>query len=139
VRIPFLIDAIVDSGRSNHSIVALAYILHKTPNVFPIIGGRKIEHLEQNIEGLGIALAEEQVTFLESEAPEFDIGFPASLIVSYFAFPPCYLISFNSSLLDFRETGLSNSIYLKRDLISKECRMPNHSDLPCRRILILSM
>ena len=30
--------------------VALAYVMHKTPNVFPITGGRKTEHLLANIE-----------------------------------------------------------------------------------------
>lgn len=30
--------------------VALAYVMHKSPYVFPICGGRKIEHLKGNIE-----------------------------------------------------------------------------------------
>lgn len=30
--------------------VALAYVMHKSPYVFPICGGRKIEHLKENIE-----------------------------------------------------------------------------------------
>lgn len=31
-------------------IVALAYVMQKTPYVFPVIGGRKVEHLKANIE-----------------------------------------------------------------------------------------
>ncbi|KAF5362670.1 hypothetical protein D9758_009637 [Tetrapyrgos nigripes] len=67
-------------GTGSLTAVALAYVLHKTPYVFPVIGGRRVEQLEQNIEGLNIALTEEQIKFLESEAPEFDLGFPASFI-----------------------------------------------------------
>jgi len=59
--------------------VAIAYVLQKTPYVFPIIGGRKVEHLMQNIEALSIALSEEQVAELESVLP-FDLGFPHALI-----------------------------------------------------------
>lgn len=60
--------------------VAIAYVLHKTPYVFPIIGGRKIEHLMQNIEALSIALNEEQMKELEGVLP-FEPGFPHNLIV----------------------------------------------------------
>lgn len=37
--------------------VALAYAMHKAPYVFPIVGGRKIEHLKANIEALGLELS----------------------------------------------------------------------------------
>ncbi|THU99485.1 Aldo/keto reductase [Dendrothele bispora CBS 962.96] len=67
-------------GTKSLTAVALAYAMHKTPYVFPIIGGRKVEQLDQNIEGLGIALTPEQIKYLESEAPEFDSGFPTSMI-----------------------------------------------------------
>ena len=55
--------------------------MQKTPHVFPIIGGRKVEHLHGNIEALGISLSDEQIKYLESILP-FDIGFPASRFVS---------------------------------------------------------
>ncbi|THU81634.1 arylalcohol dehydrogenase [Dendrothele bispora CBS 962.96] len=67
-------------GTKSLTAVALAYVMHKTPYVFPIVGGRKVEQLDQNIEGLGIALTPEQVKYLESEAPEFDPGFPTTMI-----------------------------------------------------------
>jgi aryl-alcohol dehydrogenase-like predicted oxidoreductase len=38
--------------------VALAYVMHKSPYVFPICGGRKVEHLKGNIEALGLELSE---------------------------------------------------------------------------------
>ena len=55
--------------------------MHKAPYVFPIIGGRKVEHLHANIEALDIALSDEQIKELESAVP-FDIGFPSSYFVS---------------------------------------------------------
>jgi aryl-alcohol dehydrogenase-like predicted oxidoreductase len=61
--------------------VAIAYVMQKTPYVFPIIGGRMVEHLYANIEALDIALTDEQIKELESAVP-FDPGFPASLFVS---------------------------------------------------------
>ncbi|PBK87992.1 Aldo/keto reductase [Armillaria gallica] len=35
---------------SNIGAVAIVYVMHKTPNIFPIIGGRKVEQLESNLE-----------------------------------------------------------------------------------------
>jgi aryl-alcohol dehydrogenase-like predicted oxidoreductase len=61
------------------SAVALAYTLQKTPNVFPIIGGRKVEHLQDNIKALSIKLSDEQIKYLE-EQTSFDIGFPNNFV-----------------------------------------------------------
>lgn len=55
--------------------------MHKTPYVFPIIGGRKIEHLKSNIQALDIVLTQEQIQSLESVIP-FDLGFPHNFFVS---------------------------------------------------------
>ncbi|THH03112.1 hypothetical protein EW146_g10505, partial [Bondarzewia mesenterica] len=66
-------------GAGSIQAVAIAYLMHKTTYVFPIVGGRKIEHLEKNIEALEIALSAEQIAFLESVLP-FDVGFPHALI-----------------------------------------------------------
>lgn len=67
-------------GAKSITAVAIAYLLHKTPYVFPIIGGRKIEHLLQNIEALELSLSDEHMTYLESIVP-FDPGFPGWIIV----------------------------------------------------------
>lgn len=55
--------------------IALAYVRSKADRVFPIVGGRKIEHLQQNIAALSIRLTPEQISFLESVKP-FELGFP---------------------------------------------------------------
>ena len=68
-------------GTEHISAVAIAYVLQKTPYVFPIIGGRKVEHLNQNIEALKISLSQEQIEYLENVVP-FDPGFPTWMIVS---------------------------------------------------------
>jgi len=59
--------------------VAIAYVMQKAPYVFPVIGGRKVEHLEANLEGLEIVLAPEHIKYLQSAAPS-DLGFPSGLI-----------------------------------------------------------
>ncbi|OCH91435.1 Aldo/keto reductase [Obba rivulosa] len=66
-------------GTKNIASVAIAYVMQKAPYVFPIIGGRKVEHLLANVEALSIALSNEQIKHLESVLP-FDLGFPGNLI-----------------------------------------------------------
>jgi aryl-alcohol dehydrogenase-like predicted oxidoreductase len=85
-------------GAEHISAVALAYVMHvrmsnpikcvtvdpslqKTTYVFPIVGGRKVDHLHGNIMALDIKLTPEQIKSLESVLP-FDQGFPNSMIVS---------------------------------------------------------
>ena len=59
--------------------IALAYVMHKAPYVFPIVGGRKIEHLKGNIEALGIELTEEDIEEIEATV-DFDAGFPMNFL-----------------------------------------------------------
>lgn len=66
---------------SNLEPVAIAYLLQKTPYVFPVIGGRKVENLYKNMEAIELVLSAEQITYLESIVP-FDPGFPMWMIVS---------------------------------------------------------
>ncbi|KAI0697044.1 aryl-alcohol dehydrogenase [NADP(+)] [Cytidiella melzeri] len=64
-------------GAKSITAIAIAYIMQKVPYVFPIVGGRKVEHLYANLEALDISLNEEQVKYLESVVP-FEKGFPYS-------------------------------------------------------------
>ncbi|EPQ51689.1 hypothetical protein GLOTRDRAFT_132893 [Gloeophyllum trabeum ATCC 11539] len=66
-------------GVKSLTAVAIAYVMHKTPYVFPIIGGRKVEQLQDNLQALDISLTDEQIKFLESILP-FDPGFPHSIL-----------------------------------------------------------
>ena len=62
--------------------MAIAYVMQKYPYVFPIVGGRKIEHLHANIDALRITLTDEHIKYLERILP-FDPGFPTTMIVSF--------------------------------------------------------
>lgn len=68
-------------GAKQITAVAIAYVMQKTPYVFPIIGGRKVEHFQANLEALEIVLTPEHIKYLESVVP-FDLGFPFTMIVS---------------------------------------------------------
>ena len=59
--------------------VALAYVMHKSPYVFPIVGGRKLEHIKGNIEALSLVLDDEDMKEIET-ASDFDIGFPQNFL-----------------------------------------------------------
>ncbi|KAG9229665.1 NADP-dependent oxidoreductase domain-containing protein [Amylocarpus encephaloides] len=45
--------------------IALAYVLHKAPYVFPLVGGRKVDHLKSNFEALEIELSEEEMAKID--------------------------------------------------------------------------
>jgi aryl-alcohol dehydrogenase-like predicted oxidoreductase len=64
---------------SNELLVAIAYLMQKAPYVFPIIGGRKVEHFYANLEALDIALTPEQIKTLDNIVP-FDKGFPYGFV-----------------------------------------------------------
>ncbi|CED82260.1 aryl-alcohol dehydrogenase [Phaffia rhodozyma] len=66
-------------GVESVTAVALAYILSKSTYVFPLIGGRKVEHLHDNIKALSIKLSPEQIQAIEG-VKKFDIGFPHDMI-----------------------------------------------------------
>lgn len=51
----------------------------KTPYVFPIVGGRKIEHLKGNIWALSLMLTNEDMNEIEGAAP-FDIGYSLKML-----------------------------------------------------------
>jgi diketogulonate reductase-like aldo/keto reductase len=61
-------------------LVAIAYVMQKTPFVFPIVGGRKVEQLHGNIEALDISLTPQQIKEIEDTLP-FDHGFPYNIVV----------------------------------------------------------
>jgi hypothetical protein len=59
--------------------VALAYVLQKTPYVFPIVGARKVDHLKGVVPAIGITLSAEGLEKIES-AYTFDSGFPHTFL-----------------------------------------------------------
>ena len=67
-------------GAKNITSVAIAWVMQKAPYVFPIVGGRKVEHLHQNLEALDIHLTEEQIQRLDNIVP-LNKGFPYKELV----------------------------------------------------------
>lgn len=68
-----------EHGTDSLTAIALAYLMSKYPRVYPLIGGRRVEQLHENIKSLSITLTEEQTLFLESVKP-FDLGWPGNFI-----------------------------------------------------------
>lgn len=56
--------------------------MHKTPYVFPIVGGRKVDHLKGNIEALELELTDEEVEEINA-AGNFQVGFPLNMIFEF--------------------------------------------------------
>lgn len=78
------ISAALDKVAQGHGLesptaVALAYVMAKAPNVFPIVGGRKVKHLQDNIKSLDIKLSTEDIAYLESIVA-FEPGFPNNFV-----------------------------------------------------------
>ncbi|CAL3962836.1 unnamed protein product [Diplocarpon coronariae] len=79
IKISKVLEKIAEAKNTQITSVALAYVMQKTPYVFPIVGGRKIDHLKGNIEGLSLELLEADIKAIE-EANTFDIGFPHNFL-----------------------------------------------------------
>ena len=55
-----VLDRIAQAHRASHTQIALAWLLHRSPNILPIPGTSSIEHLEQNAAAGSIRLAKEE-------------------------------------------------------------------------------
>ncbi|KAJ5812697.1 hypothetical protein N7447_009720 [Penicillium robsamsonii] len=62
--------------------VALAYLLQKTPYVFPMVGTRTVEHVKALEDGLKIALSKEDLEFIEDAIP-FNPLFPMTFLYTF--------------------------------------------------------
>lgn len=80
-RVSAVLEKIAERKGTLITSIALAYVLHKTPNVFPICGTRKIEHLKGNIEALSLKLSQKDLVEIET-AYDFDAGFPHNFIAN---------------------------------------------------------
>lgn len=79
IKVSKAIEAVAKRKNTIITSVAQAYVMHKTPYVFPIIGGRTVDHLKANVEALTLSLSEEDIKEIESAIP-FDIGFPNNFL-----------------------------------------------------------
>ncbi|QIW96585.1 hypothetical protein AMS68_002103 [Peltaster fructicola] len=69
------LSKIADAHSTTIQSICIAYLRGKSSLVIPLIGGRKVEHLEANIKALEVVLTAEEIAELEGE---FDPGFPAN-------------------------------------------------------------
>ncbi|KAB2576571.1 putative norsolorinic acid reductase protein [Lasiodiplodia theobromae] len=79
VQVSKVLEEVADAKGVPLLSVALAYVIQKTPYVFPIVGGRKVEHIQGSIDALSVALTEEEIERVES-AYDFDPGFPHTFL-----------------------------------------------------------
>lgn len=79
MKISAVLEKVANAKGTALTSVALAYVLHKAPYVFPIVGGRTIEHLKGNIEALALVLTPDDIAEIEAAA-EFDVGFPLNFL-----------------------------------------------------------
>lgn len=79
-KVALKLDELAKKKGTQITSVALAYIMHKAPYVFPIVGVRKLEHLKGNIEALAVELTDEEVDEIEAAQP-FDLGFPGNFLM----------------------------------------------------------
>jgi len=79
IQVSRVLEKIANEKETGITSVALAYVMHKTPYVFPIVGGAKVEYLKGNIEALNLKLSAEDIAEIEGAVP-FDLGFPMNMI-----------------------------------------------------------
>ncbi|KAK4174177.1 putative oxidoreductase [Triangularia setosa] len=78
VKVSKALEKVAERKGTVLTSVALAYVMQKAPYVFPVVGGRKIEHLRMNIEALKVRLEGEDIREIEGAA-KFDLGWPHAL------------------------------------------------------------
>jgi len=79
IKVSKVLEAIAKRKNTIITSVALSYVMHKTPYVFPIVGGRTVDHLKQNIEALALSLSDADIQEIEG-AVAFDLGFPHNFV-----------------------------------------------------------
>ncbi|PNP38584.1 hypothetical protein TGAMA5MH_09665 [Trichoderma gamsii] len=79
ITVSKVLEIVANRKNSIITSVALAYVMHKAPYVFPIVGGRKVEQLRENIAALSLKLTEEDIAEIEAAVP-FALGFPYDLL-----------------------------------------------------------
>lgn len=79
VQVSRALEAVARRKDTLLTSVAQAYVMHKAPYVFPIVGGRTVEHLKANIEALTLALDDDDIREIEAAAT-FEHGFPMGFL-----------------------------------------------------------
>ncbi|KAK9242292.1 norsolorinic acid reductase [Lipomyces tetrasporus] len=75
------LEKIAKQKNANPTSIALRYVMLKAPYVFPVCGGRKIHHLDSNIQALSIDLTDEEINEIDSAVP-LEYGYPYNVLTS---------------------------------------------------------
>jgi hypothetical protein len=122
-RITLKLDELAKKKGTQITSIALAYIMHKAPYVFPIVGIRKVEHLQGNIDALSVELTDEEVDEIEAAQP-FDLGFPGSFLMEMGG-------AKYSTRFTVKDMGMNRFVLSNLDRRFCRCR---HRILTCRRV-----
>ncbi len=79
IAVSKVLEQIASTKGTSITSIAMAYIIQKEPYAFPLVGGRKVEHIKGNIDALKIDLSDEDVAKIEA-AYRFDHGFPNTFL-----------------------------------------------------------
>ena len=79
VKVTEVLEKMAQRKNTLITSIALAYVMHKAPYVFPIVGGRKVDHIKGNIDALSLDLTKEDIKEIEAAVP-FDLGFPHNFL-----------------------------------------------------------
>jgi aryl-alcohol dehydrogenase-like predicted oxidoreductase len=79
------VRGVADELGASASQVALAWTMTRSRAVHPILGVRRLDQLEDNLQALSIQLSPESVTELEA-ATSFEVGFPHDFITDMHTF-----------------------------------------------------
>ncbi|KAF1993303.1 Aldo/keto reductase [Amniculicola lignicola CBS 123094] len=82
IKISKVLEALANKKNTAITSVALAYVMHKAPYVFPIVGGRNTKHLQGNIEALALELSDEEIDEIEAQS-DFEVGFPMGFLFEF--------------------------------------------------------
>jgi aryl-alcohol dehydrogenase-like predicted oxidoreductase len=74
-----VLEGLASAKNTAITSIAMAYVMQKAPYVFPIVGGRKVEHIKSNIDALKVNLSEEDISKIDG-AYRFDPGFPHTFL-----------------------------------------------------------
>jgi aryl-alcohol dehydrogenase-like predicted oxidoreductase len=73
------VQAVADAVGATPSQVAIAWTMHRSASIIPILGARNVEQIRDNLGATDVTLTAEQMAELE-KATEFSLGFPHDFI-----------------------------------------------------------
>ena len=79
LQIARAVDRVADELGTSSAQVAMAWVRRRGKRIIPILGVRKLDQLQDLLDGLEVELSAEQLSHLE-EASRIELGFPYSLL-----------------------------------------------------------